>query len=153
MSRKCPRDTDTVVTLLSSIHRLVEDKLVSCAYQIEYLHASLFAPPDDFISAAPPAKWELSPCNFEAINRAAIDRYLGKPWKSEKLIQYVKELLTEFIIGRGIDYQKYLDYLDKPTLCRSMMLDTKSASVRFRIAVVKHHDIVPRPGWAFQYLD
>lgn len=53
---------------------------------------------------------------IRAINRAAIDRYIEKPWNSEVLNKYVKELLTAFIVGRGIDYQPYLDYLDKTTL-------------------------------------
>ncbi len=53
---------------------------------------------------------------IHAINRAAIDRYIEKPWDSPTLIRYVRELLTHFIIEKGIDYQGYLDYLDQPTL-------------------------------------
>jgi two-component system chemotaxis response regulator CheY len=53
---------------------------------------------------------------IQAINQAAIDRYIEKPWQSEKLVQYAKELLTQFIIQKGIDYQSYIEYLDKPTL-------------------------------------
>ncbi len=53
---------------------------------------------------------------IRAINQAAIDRYLEKPWSTDRLQQYVKELLTEFILERGIDYQKFLPYLDQETL-------------------------------------
>jgi len=53
---------------------------------------------------------------IHAINQAAIDRYLEKPWDSATLIRYAKELLTHFIIKKGIDYQPYLDDLDKSTL-------------------------------------
>lgn len=53
---------------------------------------------------------------IQAINQAAIDRYIEKPWQSEKLVQYAKELLTQFIVQKGIDYQSYIEYLDKPTL-------------------------------------
>lgn len=53
---------------------------------------------------------------IKAINRAAVDRYIQKPWKSEVLVGYVKELLTKFIIEKGIEYQPYLKYLDKPVL-------------------------------------
>ena len=53
---------------------------------------------------------------IQAINDAAIDRYIQKPWEQEQLIQYVKELLTQFIIVKGIDYQAWLPYLDSATL-------------------------------------
>ncbi|MEL7121020.1 MAG: response regulator [Bacteroidota bacterium] len=53
---------------------------------------------------------------IQAINDAAIDRYIQKPWQQEQLIQYVKELLTHFIILKGIDYQSWLPYLDSATL-------------------------------------
>ncbi len=53
---------------------------------------------------------------IRAINKAAIDRYIEKPWQTEVLIQYVKELLTEFVLKKGIPYEPLLDYLDKSTL-------------------------------------
>ncbi len=53
---------------------------------------------------------------IRAINKAAIDRYIEKPWQTEILIQYVKELLTEFVLQKGIPYEPLLSYLDKPTL-------------------------------------
>jgi two-component system chemotaxis response regulator CheY len=53
---------------------------------------------------------------IEAINMANIDRYIEKPWDSEELIAIVKTLLTEYIVTTGLDYQKYLDYLDQSSL-------------------------------------
>ncbi|MBL7856692.1 MAG: response regulator [Cyclobacteriaceae bacterium] len=53
---------------------------------------------------------------IQAINNAAIDRYLEKPWKSDQLIHYVKQLITEFILDTGIPYEPYLDQLDKAIL-------------------------------------
>ncbi len=53
---------------------------------------------------------------IKAINWAAIDRYIEKPWSSETLLRYVKELLTEYLIERGINYQPYLPLLDQATL-------------------------------------
>lgn len=53
---------------------------------------------------------------IHAINQAAIDRYIEKPWDSDTFIHYAKELLTHFIIEKGIDYQPYLDCLDQATL-------------------------------------
>ncbi|MEM1135360.1 MAG: response regulator [Bacteroidota bacterium] len=51
-----------------------------------------------------------------AINTAGIDRYLEKPWKAEELQKNVRELLTVFILDVGINYEKYLNILDQPTL-------------------------------------
>lgn len=53
---------------------------------------------------------------IRAINQAAIDRYIEKPWQTEVLVRYVKELLTSFVIGQGIPYEPLLKYLDKATL-------------------------------------
>jgi two-component system chemotaxis response regulator CheY len=53
---------------------------------------------------------------IRAINRAAIDRYIEKPWQTEVLIQYVKELITFFVLQKGIPYEPLLPYLDKNTL-------------------------------------
>jgi two-component system chemotaxis response regulator CheY len=53
---------------------------------------------------------------IQAINQAAIDRYIEKPWQPEKLQQFAQVLLTEFILENGIDYQAYLPYLDQETL-------------------------------------
>lgn len=53
---------------------------------------------------------------INAINNAAIDRFIEKPWQSELLHNYVSTLLTEFILEQGVNYEPYLELLDKPTL-------------------------------------
>lgn len=53
---------------------------------------------------------------IEAINKASIDKYISKPWKTDELIDSVKTLVTEFILEKGIDYTRYLDLLDKQVL-------------------------------------
>ncbi|MDX9752754.1 MAG: response regulator [bacterium] len=55
---------------------------------------------------------------IEAINMADIDRYIEKPWDEEELVHIVKELLTQFILSIGIEYQPYLNLLDQPTLLK-----------------------------------
>lgn len=53
---------------------------------------------------------------IEAINQAAIDQYIEKPWTREGLIDTVKKLLTRYILESGIDYQPYTSVLDQMTL-------------------------------------
>lgn len=53
---------------------------------------------------------------INAINHAAVDRYIPKPWNKETLHQYVRILLTEFILDTGIEFQPYLQWLDQETL-------------------------------------
>lgn len=55
---------------------------------------------------------------IKAINNAKIDNFLEKVWDPEELLQTVKELLTEYIVERGIDYQPYIEKLDAQTLYR-----------------------------------
>ncbi len=55
---------------------------------------------------------------IRAINNAKIDIFLEKVWGVDELIQVVKELLTAFIVEKGINYQDYDDHLDAPTLYR-----------------------------------
>lgn len=55
---------------------------------------------------------------INAINNAKLDNYLEKVWDKQKLVQMVKELLTEYIIERGFDYTDYNDILDPATLYR-----------------------------------
>lgn len=55
---------------------------------------------------------------IQAINRAAIHRYIEKPWKKEQLVQISKMLITEFLLDSGIDYLEYRSYLDQETLLR-----------------------------------
>ncbi|MFM8448541.1 MAG: two-component system response regulator [Haliscomenobacter sp.] len=53
---------------------------------------------------------------IHAINHAAVNRYLSKPWDSTILQQYVRTLLTEFILESGIPYVPYLKWLDQEVL-------------------------------------
>ena len=55
---------------------------------------------------------------IKAINNAKLDHFLEKVWDPEELLQTVKELLTEYIIEKGIDYEQYMEKLDAPTLYR-----------------------------------
>ncbi len=55
---------------------------------------------------------------IQAINDARLDHFLEKVWDPQTLLQTVKELLTEYIVEQGIDYQAYIDKLDAPTLYR-----------------------------------
>lgn len=55
---------------------------------------------------------------INAINHAKVDRILEKMWEPQSLIQMVKELLTEFILEKGIDYEPYVKKLDATTLYR-----------------------------------
>jgi len=57
---------------------------------------------------------------INAINNADIDRFIEKPWDSDRLIQYVKILLTEFIFDKGINYKNYIDLLDQPTVYKRL---------------------------------
>lgn len=57
---------------------------------------------------------------IEAINRAAIDRYIEKPWTRDGLVQVLKVLLTDFILEQGIDFEPYRMYLDPPTLMQHL---------------------------------
>lgn len=61
---------------------------------------------------------------IEAINKAHIDKYIGKPWKTDQLLQSVKTLLTEFILEKGIPYEQYLEYLDKAVLFEKLRRTT-----------------------------
>ena len=53
-----------------------------------------------------------------AINSGKIDNYFEKVWDAEELVQTVRELLTLFIIEKGINYEDYIEVLDAPTLYR-----------------------------------
>lgn len=55
---------------------------------------------------------------IRAINKARLDHFLEKVWDPEELLQTVKELVTEYIIEKGIDYETYIDQLDAKTLYR-----------------------------------
>ncbi len=53
-----------------------------------------------------------------AINNAKIDNFLEKVWSPEELLQTCKELVTEYIVEQGIEYEFCMDILDAPTLYR-----------------------------------
>ncbi len=55
---------------------------------------------------------------IRAINNAKLDNFLEKVWDPQELLQTVKELLTEYIVEKGIDYEVYIEKLDAPTLYR-----------------------------------
>jgi two-component system chemotaxis response regulator CheY len=55
---------------------------------------------------------------IKAINDAKLDNFLEKVWDPQELLQTVKELVTEYIVERGINYEDYIEKLDAPTLYR-----------------------------------
>jgi two-component system, chemotaxis family, chemotaxis protein CheY len=61
---------------------------------------------------------------INAINNAAIDRYVSKPWKSHELLMSVKELLTEFVFEKGIPYEPHLQWLDKTVVFEKLRKTT-----------------------------
>ncbi|NNN45162.1 MULTISPECIES: response regulator [unclassified Vibrio] len=50
---------------------------------------------------------------INAINTAGIQRYFDKPWHGDELIAYVKQLVTEFIFDKGLDYTQWHQELDQ----------------------------------------
>ena len=57
---------------------------------------------------------------IEAINQAHINMYFDKPWDKEKLVNKVRQLLTEFVLEKGLDYSKYQQKLDQETLLKKL---------------------------------
>jgi len=58
---------------------------------------------------------------IRAINEAAIDRYVAKPWQPEQLVRIVAELVTAFVMEQmPDDYRRFLDVLDKDALFDAM---------------------------------
>jgi len=55
---------------------------------------------------------------IQAINNAKLDNFLEKVWDPKELLQMVKELITEYIVEKGLDYEEYIEKLDAPTLYR-----------------------------------
>lgn len=53
-----------------------------------------------------------------AINNSKLDNLVEKVWDVDKFVQTVRELLTEFIVEKGINYEDYIEILDAPTLYR-----------------------------------
>jgi two-component system, chemotaxis family, chemotaxis protein CheY len=61
---------------------------------------------------------------INAINKASVDKYISKPWKSHELLGIVTMLLTEFILEKGIPFERYIDYLDKNVLFEKLRKTT-----------------------------
>ena len=61
---------------------------------------------------------------IQAINQAQLDRYIEKPWAAESLIQVLKVLLTEFVVGAGMDYSNAMEILDQQTLYKFLRRQT-----------------------------
>lgn len=57
---------------------------------------------------------------INAINNAAIDRYIEKPWDQLQLVNYAKSLITEYILEKGIRYDSYMKYLDNEILLKKL---------------------------------
>lgn len=53
---------------------------------------------------------------IEAINRAAIDRYIEKPWTKDGMTQVLKSLITAFLLEQGIPFEPYRPFLDAQLL-------------------------------------
>ncbi|HHX8287819.1 TPA: response regulator [Vibrio diabolicus] len=50
---------------------------------------------------------------INAINSAGIDRYFEKPWQASQLIECVRNLVTQYIFDKGLDYTQYHEHLDQ----------------------------------------
>jgi two-component system, chemotaxis family, chemotaxis protein CheY len=61
---------------------------------------------------------------INAINKAAIDRYISKPWKGDELLGTVKTLLTEYIMEKGLAYETCLEWLDKDVVFEKLRKST-----------------------------
>lgn len=57
---------------------------------------------------------------INAINNAAIDRYIEKPWEANMLVNYAKSLITEYILEKGIRYEAFMKYLDNELLLKKL---------------------------------
>jgi two-component system chemotaxis response regulator CheY len=55
---------------------------------------------------------------IRAINDSKLDNFFEKVWDVNALVQTVRELLTAFIVEKGINYEDYIEVLDAPTLYR-----------------------------------
>ena len=53
---------------------------------------------------------------IQAINQAHIQRYIEKPWDKHDFVTIVKELLTRFILEKGIEYEEFRPILDNNVL-------------------------------------
>jgi two-component system chemotaxis response regulator CheY len=53
---------------------------------------------------------------IRAVNDAALDHYIAKPWAPEDLLATTIEQLTTYVIASGIDPLRYASVLDGPRL-------------------------------------
>lgn len=53
---------------------------------------------------------------IRAINEAALDHYVSKPWDAEELVRVARDLLTRYVVETGIDPLPYLAELDSARL-------------------------------------
>lgn len=56
---------------------------------------------------------------IRAINEAGLDHYVSKPWNPTELRSVAVRLLTDFVIGSGIDPLRYARELDGPRLMQA----------------------------------
>ena len=57
---------------------------------------------------------------IDAINKGGLDFYVQKPWTKENISKVIKSALTQFILEKGIDYEKYIHILDKEILYKNL---------------------------------
>lgn len=53
---------------------------------------------------------------IRAINEAALDHYVTKPWDADELVAVARDLLTRFVVDTGLDPLPYLADLDSERL-------------------------------------
>lgn len=56
----------------------------------------------------------------DAVNRAGLDRYIGKPWKDSELVDCARTLITDFVIENRLDPLKHMSVLDATRLAEAM---------------------------------
>jgi len=57
---------------------------------------------------------------IDAVNRAGLDRYIGKPWKDSELVDCARTLITDFVIENRLDLLRYMSVLDATRLAEAM---------------------------------
>lgn len=55
---------------------------------------------------------------IQAINNIRLDNFFEKIWDEQQFVQTVRELVTTYIVEKGIDYEPYINILDANTLYR-----------------------------------
>ncbi len=61
---------------------------------------------------------------LDAINLAHVDRFYEKPWDKDVLLTHARELLTEYVFARGIDYMALQSKLDAGVILKHMSRTT-----------------------------